>query len=80
MWKEKDDLMEVCICLPCASSSVDGVKKEKDVEDEDGAEGRGDGRVDAGREVAGLKVVTGGCLGRIIILLSSLIFSPSTSA
>lgn len=36
--------------------------------------------MEAGRAVEGLKVVMGGGLCRIIVLLSSLIFTPSTSA
>lgn len=62
------------------SAVCEGAKKEKEEEGEDGAEGCGDGRVEAGRDVDGLKVVTGGGLGRIIILLSNLILTPSTSA
>lgn len=82
VWKENEDLMDVCICLFSESGFgvCDGAKNENVDVDEGDAEGRGDGRVDAGRAVEGLKVVTGGGLGRIIILLSSLIFTPSTSA
>ena len=85
VWKENEDLIEVWICLFCGSESpiCEGVKKEKEVEGKDGSDGRGDGKVEAGRDVDGLKVVTGGGgggLGRIIILLSSLILTPSTSA
>lgn len=76
VWNEKDDLMEVWTFLFCVVV-CDG-DEEKDGEEE--GEGRVAGWVEAGMAVEGLKVVMGGGLCRVIVLLSNLILTPSTSA
>lgn len=78
VWNEKDDLMEVWTFLFCVVV-CDGDEKDGEEEEEEG-EGRVAGWVEAGMAVEGLKVVMGGGLCRVIVLLSNLILTPSTSA
>lgn len=80
VWNEKDDLMEVWTFLFCVVVVCDGDEKNGEEVEEDAGEGRVAGWVEAGMAVAGLKVVMGGGLCRVMVLLSSLILTPSTSA